>query len=141
MAWTGIVNEPYNKVQADVYTQTRMILMNGIESDSVLNSHTMHRISPDPEIMRELAAVRRADSQHQQVINWLNPIEQSISETTAGYEQVDVDLTANLATNEHDPYVEQTHDFALLEDFDHLFRFSCLLELRRARTPSRSPRA
>lgn len=141
MAWTGIVNEPYNKVQADVYTRTRMILMNGIESDSVLSSHTMHRISPDPEIMRELAAVRRADSQHQQVINWLNPIEQSISETTAGYEQVDVDLTANLAKNEHDPYVEQTLDFALLEDFDHLFRFSCLLELRRARTPSRSPRA
>lgn len=135
------MNEPYNKVQADVYTQTRMILMNGIESDSVLSSHTMHQISPDPEIMRELAAIRRADSQHQQVINWLNPIEQSISETTAGYEQVDVALTANLAKNEPDPYVEQTLDFALLEDFDHLFRFSCLLELRRARTPSRSPRA
>jgi hypothetical protein len=41
---------------------------------------------------------------------------------------VAVDLTANLAKNEPDPYVKQTHDFALLEDFDHLYRYSCLYD-------------
>jgi Mn-containing catalase len=135
MAWTGIVNEPYDKMRIDAYTRTRIILMNGIENNSVLTSHAMHRMCPDPEIKRQLAAIRRADSQHQQVINWLNPIEQSIIETTVAYEQVAVDLTANLARNEPDPYVRQTLDFALLEDFDHLFRFSCLLELMEGKDP------
>lgn len=135
MAWTGIVNEPYNKLRVDAHTRTRIILMNGIENNSVLSSHAIHRFMPDPEIKRQLAAIRRADSQHQQVINWLNPIEQSIIETTVGYEQVAVDLTANLARNEPDPYVRQTLDFALLEDFDHLFRFSCLLELMEGKDP------
>jgi rubrerythrin len=41
---------------------------------------------------------------------------------------VAVDLTANLAKNEPDPYVKQTLDFALLEDFDHLYRYSCLYD-------------
>jgi Mn-containing catalase len=135
MAWTGIVNEPYNKLRVDAYTRTRIILMNGIENNSVLSSHNMHRMCPDPGIRRELAAIRRADSQHQQVINWLNPIDQSIIETTVAYEQVAVDLTANLAKNEPDDYVRQTLDFALLEDFDHLFRFSCLLELMENKDP------
>ncbi len=135
MAWTGIVNEPYNKTRVDAYTRTRIILMNGIENNSVLTSHNIHRFMPDPEIKRQLAAIRRADSQHQQVINWLNPVDQSIIETTVGYEQVAVDLTANLAKNEPDDYVRQTLDFALLEDFDHLFRFSCLLELMEGKDP------
>ena len=135
MAWTGIVNEPYNKMRVDAYTRTRIILMNGIENNSVLSSHNMHRMCPDPEIRRQLAEIRRADSQRQQVIDWLNPVDQSIIETTIGYEQVAVDLTANLAKNEPDPYVKQTLDFALLEDFDHLFRFSCLLELMEGKDP------
>ena len=63
-----------------------------------------------------------------QTINWLNPANQTIIETTLGYEQVAVDLTANLARNEPDPYVKQTLDFALLEDFDHLYRYSCLYD-------------
>ena len=40
-----------------------------------------------------------------------------------------VDLTAWLALNEPDPYVKQALDFALLEDFDHLYRFANLLDL------------
>ncbi len=135
MSWTGIVNEPYDKTRVDAYTRTRIILMNGIETNAVLTSHNVHRMCSDPEVKRQLAAIRRADSQHQQVIDWLNPVEQSIMETTIGYEQVAVDLTADLAQNEPDPYVQQTLDFALLEDFDHLFRFSCLLELMEGKNP------
>ncbi|WP_205804372.1 hypothetical protein [Methanolobus halotolerans] len=33
-----------------------------------------------------------------------------------------------LAKNEPDPYVRQTLDFALIEDFDHLYRYSCLYD-------------
>ena len=50
-------------------------------------------------------------------------------ETTISYEQLAVDLTAVLAQTERNKYVKAALDFALLEDFDHLYRFSDLLEM------------
>lgn len=128
MSWNEMIKAPYDKNSVDAYTRTRIILMNGIENASVLMSHCMERMTEDPEIKRQMALIRRADSQHQQTINWLNPADQTVIETTLGYEQVAVDLTANLAKNESNPYVKQTLDFALLEDFDHLYRYSCLYD-------------
>lgn len=49
-------------------------------------------------------------------------------EVTIGFEQVAVDLTAWLARTEPDPYIKQALDFALLEDFDHLYRYANLME-------------
>jgi rubrerythrin len=129
MTWKEMVKDPYDKRSVDAYTRTRIILMNGIENASVLMSHCMERMITDPEIKRQMALIRRIDSQQQQTVNWLNPADQSVIETTLGYEQVAVDLTANLAKNEPDPYVKQTLDFALLEDFDHLYRYSCLYDV------------
>lgn len=40
-----------------------------------------------------------------------------------------VDLTARLAKKEPDQYVKQALDFALLEDFDHLYRYSNLMKV------------
>jgi hypothetical protein len=48
---------------------------------------------------------------------------------TIGYEQVAVDLTAYLARTEPDPDVKAALDFALLEDFDHLYRYANLYEM------------
>ncbi|MGB9939552.1 hypothetical protein [Methanosarcina sp.] len=128
MNWKEIVKPPYDKKSVDAYTRTRVILMNGIENASILMSHAMERMTVDPEIKRQMAMMRRVDSMQQQTVDWLNPANQSVVETTLGYEQVAVDLTANLAKNEPDPYVKQTLDFALLEDFDHLYRYSCLYD-------------
>jgi hypothetical protein len=50
-------------------------------------------------------------------------------EHTIGYEQLAVDLTAHLAKRESDCYVKKALDFALLEDFDHLYRYANLLEM------------
>ncbi len=127
--WNTIVKHPYDKNRVDAYTRTRVILMNGIENNSVLTSHALARMTGNEEICRRLAEIRRADSQHQLVVNWLNPANQDILETTIGYEQVAVDLTANLAKNESNDYFRQTLDFALLEDFDHLYRYSMLMKL------------
>jgi len=52
---------------------------------------------------------------------------------------VAVDLTANLAKNEPDSYVKQTLDFALLEDFDHLYRYACLYDYIEAATRGDRP--
>src|SRR5690606_23799500 len=78
---------------------------------------------------RALALSRRVDQQQRAVVNNLNPGDQSPLETTIGYEQVAVDLTAWLARNEPDPALKQALDFALLEDFDHLYRYANLYEL------------
>ena len=128
MTWKDMSTAPYDKKAVDAYTRTRVILMNGIENNAVLMSHAVARMHPEPEVKKAMAMIRRIDSQHQVAINWLNPADQSVIETTLGYEQVAVDLTANLAQNEPDPYVKQTLDFALLEDFDHLYRYSCLYD-------------
>jgi hypothetical protein len=63
------------------------------------------------------------------VINWLTPGDESTLENTIAYEQVAVDLTAFVARTEPDPYLKQTFEFGLLEDFDHLYRYANLLDL------------
>lgn len=129
MDWATIYPTPYNKQTIDPYTKLRIILMNGIEVESVLFKHQFHRNCAHNDLRRELALSRRIEQQQQKHINWLKPIDETPLETTIGYEHVAVDLTAWLAQNEPDPYVKQALDFALLEDFDHLYRYANLLDL------------
>src|SRR4029079_1553099 len=62
------------------------------------------------------------------LVNWLNPADQSPLETTIGFEQVAIEVTASVAMAEPDPYLAQVYRFGLLEDFDHLYRSSALLD-------------
>ena len=98
---------PYDPNTVDPYTQTRVILMNGIEAESIIFSHQFHRHTDNPEIRRRLAMSRRVEQQQQKAVNWLLPGELSPLETTIGYEQVAVDLTSWLARHEPDPVLKQ----------------------------------
>ena len=49
-------------------------------------------------------------------------------ETTIGFEQVAIEVTASVAQHEPDEYLAQVYRFGLLEDFDHLYRFSALMD-------------
>lgn len=129
MDWSSMYPMPYNKMTVDPYTKVRIILMNGIEVEAVLFKHQFHRNCQNNDLRRELAFSRRIEQQQQKHINWLKPIDETTLETTIGYEHVAVDLTAWLAQNEPNPYVKQALDFALLEDFDHLYRYANLLDL------------
>src|SRR5690606_24502570 len=80
-------------------------------------------------IKRARPTSRRSDAMQEKAVNRLNPGDQTPLETTIGYEQVAVDLTAWLARHEPDPMLKQALDFALLEDFDHLYRYANLYEL------------
>lgn len=128
-SWQELNVEPYDKLSVHPYTRTRVILMNGIEVESIVFSHQFARQTDNIEILRALALSRRVDQQQQKVINGLNPGNQSPLETTIGYEQVAVDLTSWLARHEPDPMLKQALDFALLEDFDHLYRYADLYDL------------
>ncbi len=128
MNWQTLTPIPYDKNAVDPYTKTRIILMNGTEFEAVWYSHQFSRHCGDDELRRKLALIRRSEQQQQKLIGALKPTDESILEQTIGYEQLAVDLTAALAQREPDPYVRQALDFALLEDFDHLYRYADLLE-------------
>lgn len=127
--WSELNSTPFNKNEVDPYTRCRVIVMNGIEVESILHSHQFSRHCPDMDIRRELALMRRIEAQQQKAINWLLPGDPSPLETTIAYEQVAVDLTAYLARTEPNAYVRQCLEFGLLEDFDHLYRYANLLDL------------
>ncbi len=119
----------YNKCDVDPYTKARIILMNGTETEAIFFSHNFQRHFQDNDLRRELALSRRVNQQMQKLLICLKPIEENILEHTISYEQLAVDLTSRLAKSEPDVNVRNALNFALLEDFDHLYRYSDLLEL------------
>lgn len=118
----------YNKAKTSPYTKTRVILMNGTEFESQWFMHNFARHCDEPEILSTLAVVRRQEQQQQKRISCLKPINESILETTISYEQLAIDLTAVLARHETDAANIKALNFALLEDFDHLYRYANLLK-------------
>lgn len=130
MPWRRMWPQPYDKNTVDPYTRTRVILMNGAEFENVWFSHQFSRHSADNELRRTLSLIRRSEQQQQKLIAHLKPVEETELEHTIGYEQVAVDLTAMLAKRVCDPGIKAALDFALLEDFDHLYRYSNLLDMK-----------
>ncbi len=128
-SWAELNSKPYDPADVHPYTRTRIIMMNGAEVEAAFFLHQFARHETDGDIKRKLAMARRLEQQQQKMVNWLLPPAESILEATIGYEQVAVDLTAWLARTEPDKKVKQALDFALLEDFDHLYRYANLLAM------------
>jgi rubrerythrin len=124
--WKELVQPPYSKLDDDAFTRVRVILMNGIESEALRFSHACARMNRDLQL--PLARVRRVEQHQQTLVNWLNPADQSPLETTIGFEQVAIEVTASIAEREPDPYLAQVYRFGLLEDFDHMYRYSALMD-------------
>jgi len=135
--WGELNVKPYDKDSVHPYTRTRVILMNGIEVEAALFKHQMARNTADAQLKQMLAMSRRVEQQQQKMVNWLVPAQEDVLEVTLGYEQVAVDLTAWLARTEPDQNVKDALDFALIEDFDHLYRYSNLMELTTGKNPER----
>lgn len=127
--WRELDVTPIDPDEADPYTRCRIIVMNGIEVEALMFSHQFNRHCSDRAVKEKLAEVRYIEQQQQKVVNWLLPGANSVLETTLGYEQVAVDLTAWVARNEPDDYLKQAYQFGVLEDFDHLYRYANLYEL------------
>jgi len=119
---------PCDPRETDPYTRCRIILMNGTEFEAVKFSHQMNRHVQDPQLKREIAMSRRTEQQQQKKLANLKPICETILEHTISYEQLAVDLTAQLAKRVQCQNVKNALDFALLEDFDHLYRYADLME-------------
>jgi rubrerythrin len=134
--WKEVVRPPFRKQEVDAFTRCRVVLMNGIETEASIFSHSFARMCSDREIKETLARLRLIEHQQQNTINWLNPSDQTVLETTIAYEQVAIELTAYLARHEPDEYIKMAFDFGLLEDFDHLYRYSQMLDLIHGKDPN-----
>ena len=127
--WDQLYPEAYCKETTDPYTKCRIVLMNGAEFEAQWFSRNFSRHTTDNDLRRELAMLRRVEQQQQKKISCLKPKDETILEHTITYEQLAVDLTSVLAKQEDDCNVINALNIALLEDFDHLYRYSNLLHL------------
>ena len=126
ITWKEMVQKPISKLDDDAFTRVRVILMNGQETEALRFSHACARMNADLQL--PLAKVRRIEQHQQTMVNWLIGADHSPLETTIGYEQVAIEVTAAVAQREPDPYLAQVYRFGMLEDFDHLYRYSALLD-------------
>jgi len=126
MSWKDMVGKPISKLDDDAFTRVRIILMNGLELDSVRTKQVALRCNAGARV--QLAELMRVEQHQATTINWLLGPDHSPLETTIGYEQTAIEVTASVAQLEPDPYLAQGYRFALLEDFDHLYRYSALLD-------------
>jgi rubrerythrin len=124
--WRDIVRTPISKLNDDAFTRVRIVLMNGVEQQANRFQHSCARMSR--ALRLPLARVRRVEHHQQTLINWLLPPDQSPLETTIAYEQTAIEVTASVAQNEPDPYMKRVYHFGMLEDFDHLYRYTALLD-------------
>lgn len=125
-SWRDLVGQPISKLDDDAFTRIRIILMNGLELDSLRLKHIAARFNRD--LREPLARLRRVEQHQATMINWLISADHSPLETTIAYEQVAIEITAAVAQAEPDPYQAQTYRFGLLEDFDHLYRYTAMLD-------------
>lgn len=124
--WRELAGKPISKLDDDAFTRVRVILMNGIEMEALRFSHAAARMNGPLRVA--LAQIRRVEHHQATMVNWLLGADHSLIETTIGYEQVAIEVTAALAQQEPDAYLAQAYRFGLLEDFDHMHRFSALLD-------------
>lgn len=132
--WREMVQPPISKLDSDALTRVRIILMNGIESEALRFSHSCARMNRD--LQQPLALVRRIDQHQQTMVNWMLPADQSALETTLGFEQVAIEVTAAVAEKEPDEYLAQVYRFGLLEDFDHMYRYAALMDRVEGKDPN-----
>lgn len=125
-SWRDMVQKPISKLDDDAFTRVRVILINGIEMEALRFGHMAARFNA--ELRLPLAKVRRTEQHQATMVNWLLAPDHSPLETTIAYEQVAIEVTAAIAQREPDGYLAQVYRFGLLEDFDHLYRYSALLD-------------
>ena len=132
--WREMVGKPISKLDDDAFTRVRIILMNGIEIEALRFQHAAARMNR--ELRVHLAKVRRTEQHQATTVNWLLGPDHSPLETTIAYEQVAIEVTAAVAQKEPDPYLAQAYRFGMLEDFDHMYRYSAMLDRLEGKDPN-----
>jgi hypothetical protein len=124
--WKELVGKPISKLDDDAFTRVRVILQNGVELDALRLQQVLLRMNREARV--PIAQLTRVEQHQATAVNWMLSADHSPLETTIAYEQVAIEVTASVAQMEPDPYLAEGFRYALLEDFDHLYRYSALLD-------------
>jgi hypothetical protein len=124
--WREMIGPPYSKLDDDAFTRVRVLLMRAIEGEALRFSHACARTNR--ELSAELARIRRIEQHQQTLVGWLNPPDQSALETSIALEQTAIEVTASVAQSEPDRALAAVYRAGLVEDVDHLYRFSALMD-------------
>ena len=124
--WKELAPKPLSKLDDDAFSRVRVILMNGVELDALRQQQALLRMNR--EARQAIAGLMRVEQHQATAINWMLSADHSPLETTIAYEQVAIEVTASVAQLEAEPLMAQGYRFGLLEDFDHLYRYSALMD-------------
>jgi hypothetical protein len=124
--WREMIQRPISKLDDDAFTRIRVILMCGLEAEAVRFGHACARMNRALQVA--LSRVRRLELHQQTLVSSLLGADHSPLETTIAHEQAAIEVTATVAQREPDPALARIYRFAMLEDLDHLYRFSALLD-------------
>lgn len=126
LTWKAMAGRTISKLDDDAFTRMRIILMNGVELDSLRTKQVALRSNREARV--KLAQLMRAEQHQATAVNWLIGADHSPLETTIAYEQTAIEVTASVSQLEPDEYLAQGYRYALLEDFDHLYRYTAMLD-------------
>lgn len=124
--WRELVGKPISKLDDDAFTRVRIILMNALETSALRAKQAASHV--DANLRASLAELCRIEQYQATMVNWLLSPDHSPLEMSIAYEQACVELTAAVAQNEADEHQAQTYRFVVLDDLDHLYRFSALID-------------
>lgn len=94
--WKELVQRPISKLDDDAFTRVRIILMNGVEHDALRMKQVMLRMNRNARVA--LAELMRVEHEQATMVNWLLSSDHSPLETTIGFEQTAIEVTASVAS-------------------------------------------
>ncbi|MBZ5714752.1 hypothetical protein [Nannocystis pusilla] len=124
--WKDLVREPISKLDDEAFTRVRLIVAGAVEQAAVRFQHAAVSFGAEHRIL--LADLRRVEHHQATLLRWLQPADQSPLESSIAVAQAAVEVGAQVARCEPDPYVAQALRLGLLEDFDHLYRLAALMD-------------
>jgi len=124
--WKELVPLPISKLDDDAFTRMRILLMKSLEMEASSFSHACARMNR--ELQTPLSIIRRVEEHQATLISGLLGADHSLLETAIALEQLAIEITAAVAQKETDKYLGQVYRFGLLENFDHLYRYSALMD-------------
>ncbi|MGC9670838.1 hemerythrin domain-containing protein [Planosporangium sp. 12N6] len=135
--WRELDVSPIDPEATDPYATCRIIAVNGVENEAIQFDFQIARNHADSDVRREMDYLASLSEQQHRVVHRLLPDVGSVLETALEYEHAAVDLDSWLARMEPDPQRREVYECDALEDFDHLYRYTDVLEMLRHRRADR----
>ena len=124
--WKELVQLPISKLKDDSFTRVHILLMSGLELEGHRFSHACSRMNR--ELQTPLAIIRRIQQHQGILLQGLIGPDHTFMDQAIAHEQMNIEITARIAQNEENDSLKSIYQKSLLENVDHLYRFSALMD-------------